>query len=399
MTKHLDATRLTPETRANSDTPGRVIWITGYSSAGKTTVGRLVATELRRRRHSTVFLDGDHLRSIFSGRWGYERADRIELARIYFRLCSHLASQGHVVVISAIALYQDARDWLRENVPGLLEVFLDVPEEERRLRDSSSKNVYAQTGDMSVMYDGPGETALRLENYGSATPAAMASQILDAFDALSLSTVSYGRQTHWADYYRKSDVPIEPSTFAQKVNRHLAANSRVLEVGCGNGRDSAFFYSKGHRVVALDASKAAVDLASMAHETTDIDFRHGHLPAVAPKLEGGFDAVYCRFVLHAMPNPEEEELLTSAYELLARNGHLFVECRSINDPLSRLGEVLSPTERIHGHYRRFIIKDELLERMRNKGFEIVSAQESNGLAKHGDEDPVVIRVTGKKEAA
>ena len=71
---------------------GRVVWITGYSSAGKTTVGRLVEAELRRRNHSTVLLDGDDLRSIFSGRWGYDRADRVELARVYFRLCSHLAS-------------------------------------------------------------------------------------------------------------------------------------------------------------------------------------------------------------------------------------------------------------------------------------------------------------------
>src|SRR5690606_20980890 len=117
-----------------------------------------VEAELRRRHHSTVFLDGDDLRSIFSGRWGYDRADRVELARVYFRLCSHLASQGHVVVIAAVALYQEAREWLRENVPGVLEVFLDVPEAERRLRDSAGKNGYAKAGDRSGMYDGPGDS-------------------------------------------------------------------------------------------------------------------------------------------------------------------------------------------------------------------------------------------------
>lgn len=375
---------------------GRVVWITGYSSAGKTTVGRLVEAELRRRHHSTVFLDGDDLRSIFSGRWGYDRADRVELARVYFRLCSHLASQGHVVVIAAVALYQEAREWLRENVPGVLEVFLDVPEAERRLRDSAGKNVYAKAGDMSAMYDGPGETALHLENHGDATPETMAQRILAAFDAQSTSTASYGRQAHWGDYYSKAKVPVEPSPFAREVAGQLATGSRLLEVGCGNGRDSAFFWSEGHRVVALDASEAAVELARTAHGPTDIDFRHGPLPQVAPALEQGFDAIYSRFVLHAMPLREEEELLDAASALLREGGRLYVECRSINDPMARLGEVISPTERIHGHYRRFIVKDELVERLTSRGFQIVSVVESGGLARHGDDDPTVIRIVASR---
>lgn len=375
---------------------GRVVWITGYSSAGKTTVGRLVEAELRRRNHSTVLLDGDDLRSIFSGRWGYDRADRVELARVYFRLCSHLASQGHVVVIAAVALYEEAREWLKENVPGVLEVFLDVPESERRLRDSAGKNVYAKAGDMSVMYDGPGESALRLENHGGVTPDEMARRIVAAFDAQSTSTASYGRQVHWGDYYSKAKVPVQPSPFAREVADRLSPSSRLLEVGCGNGRDSAFFRSQGHQVVALDASEAAVKLASTAHADTGIDFRHGPLPAVAPQLQGGFDAIYSRFVLHAMPLREEEELLDSASSLLREGGRLYVECRSINDPMARLGEVISPTERIHGHYRRFIVKDELLQRLSARGLSIESEVESNGLAVHGDDDPVVIRVVGRK---
>lgn len=376
--------------------PGRVIWITGYSSAGKTTVGRLVEANLRRNNYSTVFLDGDDLRSIFSGRWGYEREDRIELARVYFRLCSHLASQGHIVVIAAVAMYDDARRWLQENVPGVLEVFLDVPETERRNRDSAGKNVYSQINDISRMYDAPSESALRLSNHGSATPESMAERIIEQFYALGIPTVSYGRDAHWGDYYSKAKVPIEPSPFAKEVGKSLGKGSLLLEVGCGNGRDSAFFWSEGHRVVALDASEAAIELARNAHGPTDIDFRHGPLPSVAPVLKPGFDAIYSRFVLHAMPLREEEELLDAAHGLLRAGGRFYVECRSINDPMARLGEVISPTERIHGHYRRFIIQDELLERFTSRGFKIISNAESNGLATHGDDDPVVIRIVAEK---
>src|SRR5690606_4115164 len=133
----------------------------------------------------------------------------------------------------------------------------------------------------------------------------------------------------------KAKVPVAPSPFAQEVGTHLGAGSRLLEVGCGNGRDSTFFWSEGHRVVALDASEAAINLARTAHGPTGIDFHHGPLPAVAPRLESGFDAIYSRFVLHAMPLPEEEELLDAAYGLLRPGGRLYLECRSINDPLAR----------------------------------------------------------------
>jgi len=57
---------------------------------------------------------------------------------------------------------------------------------------------------------------------------------------------------------------------------------------------------------------------------------------------------------------------------------------------------LSHTERIEGHYRRFIILEELKQRLIKVGFEIIEAIESNGLANLGEEDPVVIRVEAIK---
>ena len=78
-----------------------VIWITGFSAAGKTTLSRKVETLLRKKEISTVSLDGDDLRNILGDHWGYDKTSRQDLAKIYMRLCSHLSSQGHVVIISA----------------------------------------------------------------------------------------------------------------------------------------------------------------------------------------------------------------------------------------------------------------------------------------------------------
>jgi hypothetical protein len=97
-----------------------------------------------------------------------------------------------------------------------------------------------------------------------------------------------------------------------------------------------------------------------------------------------------------MPLDEEIETLQSSYEFLKKGGSIYIECRSINDPLARSGEIISPTERIGGHYRRFIIIDELIDRLTKYGYGIVDKIESNGLAVFGEEDPVVIRITAIK---
>lgn len=214
---------------------GGVIWITGYSAAGKTTVGRRVVARLKERGVSTVFLDGDDLRSIFASRWGYERDERIELARVYFRLCSHLSSQGHTVVISAVAMYDEARAWLRENVANAMEVFLNVPEDERLRRDSETKKIYGRGGNLAELYDEPGEDCLRIDNFGAPTQDTVASQVVEAFLEGRAGRAGHGRDRHWGSYYARAAAPVDPSGFARHVAAGLQGARRILEVGCGNG--------------------------------------------------------------------------------------------------------------------------------------------------------------------
>ena len=371
-----------------------VIWISGYSSAGKTTVGRKVEALLERRGLKSIFLDGDDLRSIFAGRWGYSREERVELARVYFRLASHLASQGYAVVISVIAMYDEVRSWLRQNVPNALEVYLDVPEEERIRRDRETKQVYRNIEKTAPDYDPPDARTEAVDNH-TVDPDDAAERIVTRFLSRELPDADYGRETHWGSFYSEDAAPKKPSPFAEAVAAALAPATRLIEVGCGNGRDACFFARQGHQVTAIDRSPEAIEVARC--DGSSARFVAGMLPALREDLGSRFDAAYCRFVIHAMPLAEEEELLDSIAGVLAPGGRFFIECRSIKDPMSRLGEVLSPTERIHGHYRRFIILDELRERLTKRGLVIENAIESNGLAVHGDEDPVVIRITARKD--
>jgi 2-polyprenyl-3-methyl-5-hydroxy-6-metoxy-1,4-benzoquinol methylase len=201
---------------------------------------------------------------------------------------------------------------------------------------------------------------------------------------------------YWDEYYKKDAAPSFPSPFAKYVANKLSKKQNILEIGCGNGRDSKFFSSKGHHVTGLDRSGEAIELCKRLYSNESIEFFFGAVTDIEKTNKKKYDLIYSRFVIHTMSMNEELEMLKTSYHLLNKNGQFFLECRSINDPLSTTGEILSHTERIEGHYRRFIILEELKQRLIQVGFEIIEAIESNGLANLGGEDPVIIRVKAIK---
>ena len=120
---------------------GSVIWLTGLSDSGKTTVGHLVADKLRASGASIVRLDGDELRKIFGKAGDHSRDTRIRLGYQYCGLCEVLARQGYIVVISAIAMFSEVQAWSRARLPGFFQVYLKIPLAEVRRRDT--KGIYS----------------------------------------------------------------------------------------------------------------------------------------------------------------------------------------------------------------------------------------------------------------
>ena len=98
----------------------KVIWITGLSGAGKTTLANEIVRKLRDSLINVVFLDGDQLRQIFNNNSlkinSYSKNDRRNLASSYSRLCQLLVSQNLYVVISTISLFREIHLWNRANI-------------------------------------------------------------------------------------------------------------------------------------------------------------------------------------------------------------------------------------------------------------------------------------------
>ena len=173
---------------------GFVVWFTGLSAAGKTTVGKLVAQELEQRGHIVEVLDGDVIRTHLSAGLGFSKEDRdANVARIGW-VASRLARAGAAVVVAAVSPYEEARQRARalveEHAP-FVEVHVATPLEVCAARDPKGLYAKARSGEIqqftgvSDPYEEPASPELRLNTEGN-EPAESAATVLEVLEELRL---------------------------------------------------------------------------------------------------------------------------------------------------------------------------------------------------------------------
>ncbi len=202
---------------------------------------------------------------------------------------------------------------------------------------------------------------------------------------------------YWNNYYKKNISPKEPSDFAKEIVNQLDCNKNLLEIGCGNGRDSIFFSKHNLNIFSIDQSEIAIEELKKQNYK-NITFIKDNFVDSDIFNTNTFDYVYSRFTLHSISENEQNKLLDNIYKALNNGGMLFIEARSINDTIYGYGTEVEKNAFIYNdHYRRFINIEELTSLLQEKGFEIVFAKESNNWAIYKNENPVVIRIYAKKQ--
>jgi len=106
---------------------GFVLWLTGLSGAGKSTVAAKLGPALAERGHRVELLDGDEVRTNLCQGLGFSREDRdTNIARIGY-VAGKLAKHGVAVLVAAISPYREARDRVRAGVDNFVEVHVAAP--------------------------------------------------------------------------------------------------------------------------------------------------------------------------------------------------------------------------------------------------------------------------------
>ncbi len=138
------------EREARNGHKAAVVWLTGLSGSGKSTIGQLVERKLFAAGTHTMLLDGDHVRHGLSGDLGFSERDRKENIRRVGEVARLFYEQGAVVICTFVSPYRRDRDHVRALFPpgSFIEVFVDAPMEEAMKRDP--KGLYKKALEGSI---------------------------------------------------------------------------------------------------------------------------------------------------------------------------------------------------------------------------------------------------------
>jgi bifunctional enzyme CysN/CysC len=169
---HWQALDVTREARA--DLKGQkpaVLWFTGLSGAGKSTIANLVEKKLLSLGRHTVLLDGDNVRHGLNRDLGFTDADRVENIRRVAEVAKLMADAGLIVLVSFISPFRAERQMARAMMADgeFFEVFVDTPLAEAEKRDVKGLYKKARAGQLKNFtgvdspYEAPDAAEIRID--------------------------------------------------------------------------------------------------------------------------------------------------------------------------------------------------------------------------------------------
>ena len=124
-----------------------MLWFTGLSGSGKSTIATRVHEALVRRGVEVEYIDGDALRAVFPNT-GFSRAEREEHLRRTGYMAGRLAAHGVTVVASFVSPYRESREFIRRLCRDFIEIYVSTPLEECERRDVKGLYARARRGEI-----------------------------------------------------------------------------------------------------------------------------------------------------------------------------------------------------------------------------------------------------------
>jgi bifunctional enzyme CysN/CysC len=192
---HWQATRVDKAARAGiKHQKPCVLWFTGLSGAGKSTIADLVEQSLTRAGRHTIILDGDNVRHGLNKDLGFTDEDRVENIRRVAEVAKLMVQAGLIVLVSFISPFRSERRMAREMVEAdeFFEIYVDTPLEVCEGRDPKGLYKLARAGKLPNLtgigsaYEAPEHAELVLTADSRKTPDALADEVLALLKSRSI---------------------------------------------------------------------------------------------------------------------------------------------------------------------------------------------------------------------
>jgi bifunctional enzyme CysN/CysC len=190
-----------------------ILWFTGLSGSGKSTIANIVEQTLNLTSHHTMLLDGDNVRHGLNRDLGFTEVDRVENIRRVGEVSKLMVDSGLIVLCSFISPYRADRQMVRNLVDAseFIEVFVDTPVEDCIKRDPKGLYAKAKAGQLKnftgvdAPYEAPEQPEVHLQTTGS-TPAQLAKQLLDYLLERKVIGLSGEPLSFTPEFFRGSDI-------------------------------------------------------------------------------------------------------------------------------------------------------------------------------------------------
>lgn len=153
--------------------------------------------------------------------------------------------------------------------------------------------------------------------------------------------MKYKKKYYWDKIYKKISLKDPPSSFAKfciKFFIKKGKNKKILDIGCGNGRDLIFF-SKYLFSFGIDKSNTAIKILKKKHKNNkNILLKRVDLKNLNPIMLGKYDYLYMRFLLHAVDLKIQDKLLKNLKKIMKKSAIVMCEFRTDKDPLKKVGK-------------------------------------------------------------
>jgi tellurite methyltransferase len=193
-------------------------------------------------------------------------------------------------------------------------------------------------------------------------------------------------EKYWSNFYSSSkELPFEPSNFSMYAFQFLqsrleeGSHVHILDLGCGNGRDSYFFSSKGYKVTGIDpATQIETDKFQFIQKNVfDFEFK-------------GFDVYYLRFVIHALIESDCDRLFKKL-ALLSPEALIMFETRSTTNITNEEKSETFFKSPIGNEHFRMLYSKNYMDRKVSENFTILKSSDSADVAVFRSENPFCLR--------